>query len=89
MKEDNWRSYVDKDVLHYEVFVKNPKVIELRLVGEQPPPPEDLFTAQLQGLLAHNGRETSVQAVYLCMACECEVTSILQLRSHCKVSLFL
>ncbi len=75
----------------FENFVSIPGIVRVRWQSDDPEqviPSEDLFSVQLdKGLPANFGKKdkiSTVQGIFYCHMCECEIKSIVTLRDHCK-----
>ena len=73
-----------------ERFVKLPGIVEIRFVSDDPEyyrTPIDLFYEQMNGLPDHYGKkdkQTTVQTMFTCLICECDITGVVPLRAHFK-----
>ncbi len=81
-----------EDIRVYETFVSVPNVVQVQWKSDDPEfakPSQDLLSIQTtDGLPGNFGRKdkfTTVQGIFYCMVCECEIKSIVTLRDHCKV----
>ena len=75
-----------------ERFVPCPGIIDIVWRSDDPDfyqPPCDLFDVQSQGLeevenYLQRDKRTTEQAMFTCNLCECDLKSIVTLRTHCK-----
>ena len=73
-----------------EQFVEIPGIVEIRWVSDDPDfyvDPIDLFDEQKNGLPDYYGKknkQTTEQAYFTCLVCNCDLMGVVTLRSHCK-----
>jgi len=74
-----------------EKFVEIRGIIEVRSVSDDPEhfePPKDLFDIQSDGLSAASygkkDKSTTEQLFFKCILCDCDLKSLVTLRSHCR-----
>ena len=89
---ESWKAAVMTALLIYETFVKVSGSVEIRWIADDPDyfkRPEDLFDRQTMGIPEDMGKKdkfTTVQAIFYCLLCECELKSIATLRAHTQVA---
>eukprot|EP00088_Acartia_fossae_P062753 TRINITY_DN7597_c0_g1_i1.p2 TRINITY_DN7597_c0_g1~~TRINITY_DN7597_c0_g1_i1.p2 ORF type:complete len:110 (+),score=4.95 TRINITY_DN7597_c0_g1_i1:31-330(+) len=77
-----------------EIFVKAPKIVFICYKSDDPQfykEPEDLFDVQKrkEGLSSDHGKKdkkTGEQSYFRCELCECDLMSVITLRTHSKGS---
>lgn len=73
-----------------ERFVELPGVVEIRSSSDDPEyyaAPVDLFDKQVHGLPDSYGKKnktTTIPTYFTCNICECDMKSVVTLRSHCQ-----
>ncbi len=75
----------------FENFVSIPGIVQVQWRSDDPEfsrEPKDLRTLQTEGIDANFGKKdrySTVQGIFYCIVCDCEIKSVVTLRDHCKV----